>query len=88
LGVRTATDLINCTKEINDFNDRAKDDKYKSIVDKLDVIVAALKDDEWLNYVQNWRSYSSSQEKAIDDPFKFYETAANSHQTWVKSTKD
>jgi len=54
----------------------------------LDVIVAALKDDEWLNYVQNWRSYSSLQEKAIDNPFKFYEKAAQSHQTWLKSTED
>ena len=85
LGVRTATDLIKCRNEIHTFKD---DDKYKTIVSKLEVIVSALKDDEWLNYVQNWRSYSISQDKSIDNPFKFYETAAKSHQNWLKSTEE
>lgn len=76
LGVRTATDLIKCKNVIDTFKD---DEKYKSMVSKLEVIVTALKDDEWLNYVQNWRSYSISQDKPIDNPFKFYETAAKSH---------
>jgi len=86
LGIRTATDLIKCRNEITEFKDDEK--KYKSLINKLDVIVTALKDDEWLNYVQNWRSYSSLQEKAIDNPFKFYEKAAQSHQSWLKSTED
>ena len=85
LGVRTATDLIKCRNEIHAFKD---DEKYKSIVSKLEVIVTALKDDEWLNYVQNWRSYSISQDKPFDNPFKFYETAAKSHQNWLKSTEE
>jgi hypothetical protein len=77
LGIRTATDLIKCKNELKMF---AEDGRYKTIINKLDVITTALEDDEWLNYVQNWRSYSSSQDKPIDDPFKFYETAANAHQ--------
>jgi hypothetical protein len=85
LGIRTATDLIKCKNELKAF---AEDERYKSIISKLDVITTALKDDEWLNYVQNWRSYSSSQDKTIDNPFMFYETAAESHQDWLDSTED
>jgi hypothetical protein len=85
LGIRTATDLIKCKNELKAF---ANDERYKSIISRLDVITTALKDDEWLNYVQNWRSYSSSQDKTIDNPFKFYETAAESHQDWLDSTED
>ena len=84
LGARIATDLIKCKNDIDTFRD---DKKYKSIVSKLEVIVTALKDVEWFNYVQNWRSYSISQDKPIDNPFKFYETAAKSHLNWLKSTE-
>ena len=81
LGVRTATDLIKCKDEIYAIKDN---ENYKSLISKLEIIVTALKDDEWLNYVQNWRSYSSSQEEPIDNPFKFYETATNVQQSWKK----
>ena len=77
LGVRTATDLIKCKDKLYTFKG---DEKYKTLINKLEVIEAALKDDEWLNYVHNWRSYSSSQEKSIDNPFKFHETAIKSQQ--------
>jgi hypothetical protein len=77
LGVRTATDLIKCKDQLIAFKD---DDKYKTLISKLEVIETAIKDDEWLNYVQNWRSSSSSQEKSIDNPFKFHETAIKSQQ--------
>lgn len=77
LGVRTATDLIRCKDNLNDFKEN---EKYKTLINKLEVIETALKDDEWLNYVHNWRSYSSSQEIAIDNPFKFHETAIKSQQ--------
>jgi hypothetical protein len=77
LGIRTATDLIKCKEQLNAFKDV---DKYKSLINKLEVIESTIKDDEWLNYVQNWRSYSSSQEKPIDNPFKFHETAIKSQQ--------
>lgn len=84
LGVRTATDLIKCKNDLYAFKD---DEKYKTIISKLDVITTALKDDEWLNYVQNWRSYSASQDEPIDNPFKFYETAAKTHQTWLEGNE-
>lgn len=77
LGVRTATDLIKCKDKLITFE---KDEKYRTLINKLEVIETALKDDEWLNYVHNWRSYSSSQEKSIDNPFKFHETAIKSQQ--------
>jgi len=85
LGIRTATDLIKCRNDLYAFKD---DERYKTIISTLDVITTALKDDAWLNYVQNWRSYSASQDKPIDNPFKFYETAAKSHQLWFKSTEE
>ena len=73
--------LIKCKDEIYAIKDN---ENYKSLISKLEIIVTALKDDEWLNYVQNWRSYSSSQEEPIDNPFKFYETATNVQQSWKK----
>jgi hypothetical protein len=75
LGIRTATDLLKCQNVLNTFSD---DDNHKRIVNRLSVIIQTLKDDEWFNYVQSWRSYSSSQEKPIDDPYTFYETATKS----------
>jgi hypothetical protein len=71
LGVRTATDLIKCKDKLSAFE---TEDKYKTLVNKLDVIETALKDDEWLNYVQNWRDYSSSQDKSIVDPVELYDS--------------
>lgn len=70
LGIRTATDLLNCKKEINDLKD---EDQYKDMVKKLQVIIPALKDDEWLNYIRNWReSTSLDNDSPIDDPYLFY----------------
>jgi hypothetical protein len=45
---------------------------------RLGFVIRTLKDDEWFNYVQNWRSYSSSKEEPIDNPFKFHEVATKS----------
>jgi hypothetical protein len=69
LGVRTATDLLACRKRIAAYND----DNYAPLQAKLEIIVASLQDDEWLNYIRCWRENSSTQVKEpINDPYKFY----------------
>jgi hypothetical protein len=75
LGIRTATDLLKCQSALNAFCDN---DTYKNLATRLGFVIRTLKDDEWFNYIQNWRSYSSSKEEPIDNPFKFHEVATKS----------
>ena len=75
LGIRTATDLLKCQDVLNSYLGTEKD---QATLRRLDVIANTLKDDEWLNYVQNWRSYSSSQKQTVDDPYHFYEAVSES----------
>ena len=70
LGIRTATDLLGCQDEIARYRDEVA---YTEINKKLKIITASLKDDEWLNYIGNWRENSATEKKdPIDNPYKFY----------------
>ncbi|HKJ38960.1 MAG TPA: hypothetical protein VJ972_09305 [Anaerolineales bacterium] len=69
LGVRTATDLIRCRREIETFKD---DERYADLVKKLKVIIASMSDDEWFPYISGWRDNSSAMDRPIDDPYQFY----------------
>jgi len=69
LGVRTATDLINCRKEIETFRN---DPKYTELVNKLKVIITSFGDDEWFPYIKGWRDNASVKKPPIDDPYQFY----------------
>jgi len=84
LGVRTATDLIACQKEIDKFKDDAR---YTDLVKKLDVIIASLKDDEWFPYIKGWRDNSSLKDKPINDPYQFYYYASGIESAQSSSGK-
>ena len=65
-GIRTATDL---EQVCNSQNDSDNTEFFKVLdnlpnldvlqnVERLRIILQALKDDEWIAYLQNWRSFS------------------------------
>lgn len=84
LGIRTATDLINCRNHVNDFKD---DPRYSDLVRRLKVIIASLEDDEWLNYITSWRDNSSTRNKPpIDNPYQFYFRATGIDSASSKNT--
>jgi len=70
-GIRTATDLISylCRHEQLEL----EEDQTLPIA-RLKVIEETLKDDEWLDYILNWRS-ASKMAKLITNPYKFYNSA-------------
>jgi len=70
LGIRTATDLLGSREEITAYQGN---DGHADLVNKLDIIISALEDDEWLNYILSWRENSSTKyNETIDNPYKFY----------------
>jgi hypothetical protein len=70
LGIRTATDLLGCKEEITAFQGNVG---HAALVNKLDIIISAMEDDEWLNYILSWRENSSTKySETIDNPYKFY----------------
>ncbi len=71
-GIRTATDLIRCLCR----NEELKlEEKFKLPVERLKVIEETLNDDEWLDYILNWRSTSRATEP-ITNPYEFYSSAS------------
>ncbi len=68
-GIRTATDLIDGMAKDGDYDPQTLEKIFD--IERLKVIVAALKDDEWLDYVKNWRN-ASRRTNPITDPYKFY----------------
>jgi hypothetical protein len=90
LGVRTATDLLNCRNKLDDFQD---EEANKDLVKKLNVIIASLDDDEWLTYIDSWHKYSlREKEPPISNPYKFYYRAigieTDSTNASVEAPKD
>ena len=70
LGIRTASDLLSSRDEITAFQG---DQSHTTFLNKLDIIISALEDDEWLNYILSWRENSSTRyNETIDNPYKFY----------------
>jgi hypothetical protein len=70
LGIRTASDLLSSRDEIAAFQG---DQSHTTFLNKLDIIISALEDDEWLNYILSWRENSSTRyNETIDNPYKFY----------------
>lgn len=85
LGIRTATDLINCRKEIEAFKG---DDRYEDLVKKLKVIITSLNDDEWFPYIKGWRDNAAVKDKPISDPYQFYYHATGIEVHHSKEAKD
>lgn len=86
LGIRTATDLIFCRNEIDAF---LKDDSTRpGLVNKLNIITASLKDDEWFNYIKSWRENLSLMAMPINDPYKFYYRVTRTENSVIKDIND
>ena len=68
-GIRTATDLIECMPKDGDCSPQALAAIFD--IERLKVIVRALQDDEWLDYIMNWRS-ASRRNDPITNPYGFY----------------
>lgn len=85
LGVRTATDLVDCKKNIAEIKDASMKKKYATLINQLDIIITSLQDDEWLNYIKCWRENSVTESKLpIDDPYKFYIRAMGIEEAHAK----
>jgi len=67
-GIRTATDLVKVQEELPDL----LKDQLPALVDKLKVISSALRDDEWMEYVEHWRKSTMRSEIPITQPHDFY----------------
>ena len=79
LGIRTATDLIACHKKIKNMND--SNQEIDLFLNKLDIIITSLEDDEWFNYVKSWRRSSALQDAPIDNPYQFYNRVTSDEQS-------
>jgi len=82
-GIRTATDLLAVEKSISDGSNntdselkkRRNPETFYTLLDqegktsyRMQRVLDALKDDEWLVYIQNWRNIGLCQEKLVTDP--------------------
>lgn len=68
-GIRTATDLVNVFKR----PDLIK--KTSLPRDKLNVIIDAMSDDEWFEYIKEWRTSTSAISEPFTNPYEFYSGA-------------
>lgn len=72
-GIRTATDLINADKEkLFQILGAAQ----KQTQDRIDLALSALADDEWVNYIQHWRTHSLVQDEDVVAPARTQPTGA------------
>jgi hypothetical protein len=82
-GIRTATDLLSVEKAIldqandtdNEKSKRRNPDTFYTLLDpegkpsfRLQRVLDALKDDEWLVYIQNWRNIGLCLDTVVTDP--------------------
>jgi hypothetical protein len=68
-GIRTATDLINAFKRPDAI------EKTSLPLDKLNVIMDAMSDDEWFEYIKEWRISTSAISELVTNPYEFYSGA-------------
>ena len=67
-GIRTATDLVNALKRPDAIK------KTSLPRDKLNVIIDAMSDDEWL-HIKEWRISASAISEPVTNPYEFYSDA-------------
>ncbi len=82
-GIRTATDLLAVEKAISDdvnetdpgLKKRRNPETFYTLLDpdgqpgyRMQRVLDALKDDEWLVYIQNWRNIGLCQDTMVTDP--------------------
>lgn len=72
-GIRTATDLLRAYKRAQERGPQQLDALLETLspsqpgkMNQVQLVVDALSDDEWLDYVQNWRDNTSVREQTID----------------------
>jgi hypothetical protein len=68
-GIRTATDLVNAFKRPDVIK------KTSLPIDKLNVILDAMSDDEWFEYIKEWRISTSAISELVTNPYEFYSGA-------------
>jgi len=68
-GIRTATDLVNAFKRPDAIR------KTSLPLDKLNVILDAMSDDEWFEYIKEWRISTSAISELVANPYEFYSGA-------------
>jgi hypothetical protein len=82
-GIRTATDLLAVEKSFSDVSNetdselkkRRNPETFYTLLDpagqptyRMQRVLDALKDDEWLVYIQNWRNIGLCQDTMVTDP--------------------
>jgi hypothetical protein len=65
-GIRTATDLVNAFKRPDSIQ------KTSLPFHKLTVIIDAMSDDEWFEYIKEWRISTSAISELVTNPYEFY----------------
>jgi len=65
-GIRTATDLVNAFKRRDVIR------KTSLPLDKLNIILDAMSDDEWFEYIKEWRISTSALSELVTNPYEFY----------------
>jgi hypothetical protein len=65
-GIRTATDLVNAFKRPGALK------KTNLPLDTLNVILDTMSDDEWFEYIKEWRTSTSVISETVTNPYEFY----------------
>lgn len=81
-GIRTATDLLNVVCTLEESGNNEYKDNFYAILNppgenkkpyRLHMVVEALKDDEWLEYIVFWRNQNTMEDEVLTDPQKIFD---------------
>ena len=78
-GIRTATDLVNAFRRPDSIKNTSLP------LDKLNVILDAMSDDEWFEYIKEWRISTSAISEPVANPYDFY-VGTGKTIAWKEST--
>ena len=65
-GIRTATDLVNALKNPGAI------EKASLPLNRLNIILDTMSDDEWFEYIKEWRISTSVRAETVTNPYDFY----------------